>query len=259
MSGATVAWWKRHRDGSIEVNESRTFLAEDALVTGRRPLVFGDTAPAPVAQPYIDGSSFESWFASLPVHPEEGDKQRARDAYAAGMCDPLVHPAPVAQGEPVAWMHPNGRVVPAETMTAARRDGGAMASSLRDYKIAPGPLAAPAPVAPSVRCAPERDPEEELNCAEEVLDALAVDLGLFDTVFDCIGDYITAVVTAIRAAPAPVAQGELLAALREIADDYADRFDLDSPSTNPGIKFTIEQARSVLTKIEATSHEGGAA
>lgn len=45
--GEVAAWWKRHRDGSIEVNEAQTFLAEDALATGRRPLVFGDTRPAP--------------------------------------------------------------------------------------------------------------------------------------------------------------------------------------------------------------------
>jgi hypothetical protein len=47
--GATVAWWKCHRDGSIEVNPASTFLSADALATGRRPLVFGDAAP--VAQP----------------------------------------------------------------------------------------------------------------------------------------------------------------------------------------------------------------
>lgn len=35
--------------------------------------------------------------------------------------------------EPAAWMHPNGRVVSAATMTTARRDGGAMASSLSGY------------------------------------------------------------------------------------------------------------------------------
>lgn len=42
----------------------------------------------------------------------------------------------------------------------------------------------------------------------------------------------------------------LLMALKEIAEDYADRFDLDSPSTNPGIKFTIEQARAAIAKAE---------
>lgn len=34
---------------------------------------------------------------------------------------------------PAAWMHPDGRVVSAATMTTARRDGGAMASSLSGY------------------------------------------------------------------------------------------------------------------------------
>lgn len=41
---------------------------------------------------------------------------------------------------------------------------------------------------------------------------------------------------------------DLLAALREIADDYADRFDLTCPSTNPGIKSTIAQARAAIAK-----------
>lgn len=39
-----------------------------------------------------------------------------------------------------------------------------------------------------------RDAETELNCAEEILDALAADLNLQKTDFECIGDYITAVV-----------------------------------------------------------------
>lgn len=43
---------------------------------------------------------------------------------------------------------------------------------------------------------------------------------------------------------------ELLEALKEIAADYADRFDLDDPSTNPGIKFTIKQARAAIAKAE---------
>jgi hypothetical protein len=47
---------------------------------------------------------------------------------------------------------------------------------------------------------------------------------------------------------------ELLQALRAISDDYEDRFDLDDPSTNPGIKLTIKQARAAITKAE-----GGAA
>ena len=42
----------------------------------------------------------------------------------------------------------------------------------------------------------------------------------------------------------------LLDALKEIAADYADRFDLDDPSTNPGIKFTIKQARAAIKAVE---------
>lgn len=47
---------------------------------------------------------------------------------------------------------------------------------------------------------------------------------------------------------------ELLAALEEIANDYADRFDLESSSTNPGIKYVVEQARSAIASVK-----GGAA
>ena len=41
---------------------------------------------------------------------------------------------------------------------------------------------------------------------------------------------------------------ELVEALREIADDYEDRFDMSSPSTNPGMKYVVKQARAVLAK-----------
>jgi len=46
---------------------------------------------------------------------------------------------------------------------------------------------------------------------------------------------------------------ELLEALKEITADYADRFDLDSPSTNPGIKSSIRQARAAIAKAEGQS------
>ena len=39
-------------------------------------------------------------------------------------------------------------------------------------------------------------------------------------------------------------------ALTDIADDYSDRYELTSPSTNPGIKSTIEEARAALTATE---------
>lgn len=47
---------------------------------------------------------------------------------------------------------------------------------------------------------------------------------------------------------------ELLAALEEIANDYADRFDMSSPSTNPGIKYVVKQARAAIASVK-----GGAA
>lgn len=37
--------------------------------------------------------------------------------------------------KPAAYMHPDGRVVPAATMDAARADGGAMLSSLSGHTI----------------------------------------------------------------------------------------------------------------------------
>lgn len=58
------------------------------------------------------------------------------------------------------------------------------------------------------------------------------------------GDFLADAEAALKAAGAP----ELLEALQEIADDYADRFDMDSPSTNPGIKAVVAQARSVIGK-----------
>ena len=40
-----VAWWKRYPNGSVSLNEAKTFIAEDAIATGHRPLIFGDTQP----------------------------------------------------------------------------------------------------------------------------------------------------------------------------------------------------------------------
>lgn len=66
----------------------------------------------------------------------------------------------------------------------------------------------------------ERDAETELNCAEEVLDAISVDLNMEQTAFDCIGDYITAVVEAIKKQPTaskPEAQPDEQLRLEDIA------------------------------------------
>lgn len=46
---------------------------------------------------------------------------------------------------------------------------------------------------------------------------------------------------------------ELLATLQELVADIADRFDMDSPSTNPGIKSAIAEARAAIAKAEGTA------
>ena len=47
---------------------------------------------------HIGNSAFEGWYSTYsPSH--KSDKQRARDAYAAGMGDPLVTAAPAATGD----------------------------------------------------------------------------------------------------------------------------------------------------------------
>lgn len=54
-------------------------------------------APSAQAEQHVGDSSFEGWFASYDP-AGKGDKQRARDAYAAGMGDAAA--APSAQAEP---------------------------------------------------------------------------------------------------------------------------------------------------------------
>lgn len=46
---------------------------------------------------------------------------------------------------------------------------------------------------------------------------------------------------------------ELLEALEDIASDYAERFDMDSPSTNPGMKVVVENARAAIAKARGES------
>lgn len=41
---------------------------------------------------------------------------------------------------------------------------------------------------------------------------------------------------------------DLLDALQDLADDIADRFDMDSDSTNPGMKYAVRQARAAIAK-----------
>ena len=39
-------------------------------------------------------------------------------------------------------------------------------------------------------------------------------------------------------------------ALKEAVEDYSDRFDMSSPSTNPGIKWIVKQGKEALTATE---------
>lgn len=43
---------------------------------------------------------------------------------------------------------------------------------------------------------------------------------------------------------------DLLEALEELVGDIADRFDMDSPSTNPGIKHAVEAAHKAIAKAK---------
>jgi len=73
--------------------------------------------------------------------------------------------------------------------------------------------------APPAQPAPDdldRNACEELNCAEEVLDGLSVDLDMEKTDFDCIGDYIKAVFAAQAKRLTPTAAQQPWVDIREI-------------------------------------------
>lgn len=61
----------------------------------------------------------------LPIH-DDGQMALMREALRAALAE--------TQGA-VAWMHPDGRVVSGETMKGARKDGGAILSSLKSHNI----------------------------------------------------------------------------------------------------------------------------
>lgn len=107
-----LAIWKRRaleaeRDLRAERETASRLAAEINAING--PTHLGE--PAPTVQPapaqaasahkdstpelHAGDSAFESWYSTYnPAH--KSDKQRARDAYAAGMGDPLVMAAPAA-------------------------------------------------------------------------------------------------------------------------------------------------------------------
>lgn len=43
---------------------------------------------------------------------------------------------------------------------------------------------------------------------------------------------------------------DLLEALIDIADDYSERFDMESPSTNPGMKQVVEAAHKAIARAK---------
>ena len=93
--------------------------------TGFLPAQYKDSTP----QLSVGESSFESWFESYnPAN--KGDKQRSRDAYAAGMGDPLVAAAP-AQGEPFGYFRPE----PFGWTDCAEDDEGAIALYERPQEL----------------------------------------------------------------------------------------------------------------------------
>ena len=59
---------------------------DDALQAGMRQALYADSTP----HLHIGDSAFEDWFQQQPFACQPGIKQIARDAYAAGMGDPLV-------------------------------------------------------------------------------------------------------------------------------------------------------------------------
>ena len=90
--------------------------------------------PAPAPAQYKDStpqlsvgeSSFESWFESYnPAN--KGDKQRARDAYAAGMGDPLVTVTPAQE-----------RCSTCGYLTSEREHLGCLRRAVKDLDIATG-------------------------------------------------------------------------------------------------------------------------
>lgn len=70
-------------------------LAAQPTTTAQAAPAYKDSAP----ELHIGDSAFESWYSTYsPAH--KSDKQRARDAYAAGMGDPLVTAAPATVAGP---------------------------------------------------------------------------------------------------------------------------------------------------------------
>ena len=81
--------------GAFTEAQMRAYVDTDRAMRAQ-----ADSQPAPTYKDstpelHVGDSAFESWYSTYnPAH--KSDKQRARDAYAAGMGDPLVMAAPAA-------------------------------------------------------------------------------------------------------------------------------------------------------------------
>lgn len=56
---------------------------------------------------------------------------------------------------------------------------------------------------------------------------------------------------ALYRAKVMAASQDLFEALEDLVGDITERFDMDSPSTNPGMKHAIESARAAIRKATA--------
>ncbi|MGI4717249.1 MAG: hypothetical protein ACRYGO_07490 [Janthinobacterium lividum] len=97
-------------------------------------------ALASPAAPLAGKAEPVAWMAAVENGFTFTDEAPEQNPDANGWHWTPLYAAPVAQqseagGKILAWAHEDGRVVGASTMDAARRDGGAMRSSLSDYTI----------------------------------------------------------------------------------------------------------------------------
>ena len=92
-----------HSSGMLHGKMSKHIHSCDACCRGAAQAApaYKDSTP----ELHIGDSAFENWYSTYsPAH--KSDKQRARDAYAAGMGDPLVMAAPAAAAGPSRDLHP---------------------------------------------------------------------------------------------------------------------------------------------------------
>lgn len=121
--------WGRLTQAEWDEASNAVSKAIDTLASAAR-------APARMAE---DGGTMNWKLGNeyAPYHPDSSHvSPDYRDGWNACYEAAKAAQPPSQPLEVVAWQHEDGRVVPAATMDGARRDGGAMLSSLRDYSHA---------------------------------------------------------------------------------------------------------------------------